>query len=60
MSGERKSGLNIVWVGYYVGKNDVAVIYVVALPVTNSHERVLPPAITVTLGIIWSPLKDVI
>ena len=33
---------------------------VTAAPVSNSHEKVLSPALTTNLGLIWSPLKGVI
>ena len=36
------------------------VIQVTEAPVSNSHEKVFPPAMAVNLGLILSPLKGVI
>ncbi len=44
---------NVVW-------NEVDVIHVTEAPVSNSHENILPPALTVTLDLTLSPLKGVI
>ncbi len=39
---------------------EVFVIQVTEAPVSNSQEKVFPPAIAVVLGLILSPLKGVI
>jgi len=39
--------------------NELAVIHVMEAPVSNSQEKVFPPALAVTLGLILSPLKGV-
>jgi len=39
--------------------NELAVIHVTEAPVSNSQEKVFPPALAVTLGLILSPLKGV-
>jgi len=38
---------------------EFAVIHVTEAPVSNSQEKVFPPALAVTLGLILSPLKGV-
>jgi len=40
--------------------NDALVIQVIEAPVTNNQEKVFPPALAVSLGLILSPLKGVI
>jgi hypothetical protein len=40
--------------------NEFAVIQVTEAPVSKSQEKVFPPALAVTLGLILSPLKGVI
>jgi hypothetical protein len=35
-------------------------IHIAAVPVSNSHEKVLPPTLAITLGLILSPLRGVI
>jgi hypothetical protein len=40
--------------------NEFFVIQVMEAPVSNSQEKVFPPAIAVILGLILSPLKGVI
>ena len=39
--------------------NELAVIHVTEAAVSNSQEKVFPPALAVTLGLILSPLKGV-
>ena len=49
--------------GFLWGKaasKEFYVIQVTEAPVSNSQEKVFPPAIAVTLGLILSPLKGVI
>jgi hypothetical protein len=41
-------------------KKEACVIQVMEAPVSNSHEKVLPPALAVSLGLILSPLKGVL
>jgi hypothetical protein len=38
---------------------EFAVIHVTDAPVSNNQEKVFPPALAVTLGLILSPLKGV-
>jgi len=38
-------------------KNKVVFIYATVLQVLNSHEKVLPPALTVTIVLILPPIK---
>jgi hypothetical protein len=45
---------------YYSALNEVVFIHVAEAPVSNSHEKVSPPALTISLGLISSPLKFLI
>jgi hypothetical protein len=54
---------SVTLLGFALGnaaQKEEDVRHVADAPVSNSHEKVLPPALAVTLGLILSPLKGAI
>ncbi len=58
-----QSYASLILLGFELGNgawNEVEFMHVAEAPVSKSYENVLPPALTVTFGLTFSPLRSVI